>query len=195
MKTSPGIRMATATAVAVLALSGCAAGGGGAHHPSSPEHSMPSSPASSGSAAHGHAMDGGPVPEGIEKAADPRFPVGAKVTLEANHMPGMKNAPATISGAFTTTAYAVDYTPTDGGPEVEDHKWVVQEELRDSGDQQLEAGDTAVMTADHMPGMKGATAKIARVWTGTVYMVDYQADGMTMKNHKWVAEEELRPAN
>ncbi|WP_372698795.1 YdhK family protein [Arthrobacter sp. JSM 101049] len=140
-------------------------------------------------------MDGGPAPEGIEKAADPRFPVGTDVILKADHMPGMMNAPATIAGAFQTTAHAVDYEPTDGAAVVEDHKWVVQEELQDVGDQPLEVGDDAVMTADHMPAMKGATATVSQVWTGTVYMVDYQVDGMTMTNHKWVVEDEIQPAN
>lgn len=38
-------------------------------------------------------------------------------------------AKATIVGAYDTTAYAVTYTPTTGGPVVKNHKWVIESEL------------------------------------------------------------------
>ena len=156
-----------------------------------------SSAAASGHAGHSmeHAMDGGPSPAGIEEADDPAYPVGTEVTLTADHMPGMKGAEATVTGAFDTTAYQVDYTPTDGGEKVTAHKWVVQEELEGVHDDDLHVGDTAVMTADHKTGMKGAEATISGISEETVSMVDVTtADGMTMKNHKWVVEDEVRPA-
>ena len=156
-----------------------------------------SSAAASGHAGHSmeHAMDGGPAPAGIEEADDPGYPVGTEVTLTADHMPGMKGAEATVTGAFDTTAYQVDYTPTDGGEKVTAHKWVVQEELEGVHDDDLHVGDTAVMTADHKTGMKGAEATISGISEETVSMVDVTtADGMTMKNHKWVVEDEVRPA-
>ena len=78
-----------------------------------------------------HSPDGGPAPEGIKPASDPQYPVGSQVIMHTDHMPGMEGATATITGAFTTTTYAVDYTPTDGGAPVLNHKWVVQEELVD----------------------------------------------------------------
>ena len=46
-----------------------------------------------------------------------------------------------------------------------------------------------------MKGMKGAKATIASSTDETVYMVDYESDGMTMTNHKWVVESELKPAS
>lgn len=141
-----------------------------------------------------HPMDGGPAPAGIEKASDPQFPVGTEVTLTANHMPGMKGAKATIAGVYDTWTYTVDYTPKGGGQRVTDHKWVVQEELKDAGGQRLADGTKATLLADHMKGMKGAKATIASSTGETVYMVDYTADGMKMKNHKWVLESEIRPA-
>ncbi len=155
------------------------------------------SAAASGHAGHSmeHAMDGGPAPAGIEEADDPAYPVGTEVTLTADHMPGMKGAEATVTGAFDTTAYQVDYTPTDGGEKVTAHKWVVQEELEGVHDDDLHVGDTAVMAADHMTGMKGAEATISGISEETVSMVDVTtADGMTMKNHKWVVEDEVQPA-
>ncbi|QYF85490.1 YdhK family protein [Brevibacterium sp. PAMC21349] len=32
-------------------------------------------------------------------------------------------------GAYDTTAYAVTYTPTTGGPKVKNHKWVIESKL------------------------------------------------------------------
>ena len=79
-------------------------------------------------------MDGGPAPEGIAEASDPAYPVGTEVQLTADHMEGMDGATATISGAFDTYTYSVNYTPAGGGAPVTDHKWVVQEEIEDAGD-------------------------------------------------------------
>lgn len=140
-----------------------------------------------------HPMDGGPAPEGITDATDPKFPVGTDVRLTADHMEGMDGAKATIVGAFNTYTYSVNYDPTDGSARVEDHRWVVQEELENAGDQRLADGTPVTILADHMAGMKGAKGDIAYSTDETVYMVDYQADGMTMKNHKWVVESEIEP--
>ncbi|MFC5331228.1 YdhK family protein [Brachybacterium fresconis] len=141
-----------------------------------------------------HPMDGGPAPEGMVPAEDPEFPVGTEVTLTADHMEGMEGATATISGAFDTTTYSVSFTPTDGGEPVTDHKWVVHEELENPGDAPLAEGTEVVITADHMTGMEGAEATIDSATEETVYMVDYEADGMMMTNHKWVVESEIEPA-
>lgn len=141
-----------------------------------------------------HPMDGGPAPEGMAAAEDPEFPVGTEVTLTADHMEGMEGATATISGAFDTTTYSVSFTPTDGGEPVTDHKWVVHEELENPGEAPLAEGTEVVITADHMAGMEGAEATIDSATEETVYMVDYEADGMMMTNHKWVVESEIEPA-
>src|SRR5699024_10365670 len=102
-----------------------------------------------------HPMDGGPAPEGIEKAASPKYPAGTEVTLTAEHMEGMDGANATIAGAFDTYTYAVNFTPTTGGNPVKDHKWVVQEEIKDAADQRLADGTEVTLEAEHMEGMKG----------------------------------------
>ena len=141
-----------------------------------------------------HPADGGPAPEGIATAENPKFPVGSEVILTTDHMAGMDGAQATVVGAFKTTTYQVDYTPTTGGEKVTNHKWVVQEELKVPQDKKLSIGDKAVMTAEHMEGMNSAEATISGVTDQTVYMVDYTADGMTMKNHKWVVEDEMKAA-
>lgn len=76
-----------------------------------------------------HPADGGPVPAGMKRAADPAYPRGSTVVLTADHVDGMAGATATIVGAYDTYTYAVDYTPTDGADPVKDHRWVVQEEM------------------------------------------------------------------
>lgn len=149
-----------------------------------------------GHGGHDHPADGGPAPEGMVEAPNPTYPVGTEVILEADHMPGMQGAKATISGAFDDTyAYAISYDPTDGGERVTNHKWVVQQELENAGADRLADGTEKVVTAEHMSGMKGATATIDSSTDETVYMVDVEADGMTMKNHKWVVESEIKPAS
>ncbi|MDN8605448.1 YdhK family protein [Corynebacterium ureicelerivorans] len=190
MRISQPLALTTLAAVAALAVAGCAsesddAPAEHADHADHADHAVHSE--------HEHPADGGPAPAGIAEATDPTYPVGAEVTLTADHMPGMDGATATISGAFDTTAYAVSYTPTDGGDPVTNHKWVVQEELEGVGDEELAPGDTAVMTADHMPGMQGAEATIDSSTDETVYMVDIDSPDMTMKRHKWVVESEIQP--
>lgn len=175
-----------------LALAGCASSH--EHMGSSP--SVSSAPSSMQSQ-HGdmsHPMDGGPVPAGMVKASNPKYPVGSNVKLTADHMSGMKGAKATIVGAYKTYTYAVNYTPAGGSP-VRDHKWVVQEEIKNAGSQRLADGTKVVLSADHMEGMDGAKATIASSTDETVYVVDYEAHGMTMTNHKWVVESEIEPAS
>jgi len=142
-----------------------------------------------------HSMDGGGAPEGITIDAHPTYPVGRAVTLTADHMKGMKGAKATIAGAFSTYTYEVDYTPTDGGKPVKNHKWVVQQEIQDAGTQRIPNGTKVTVEADHMKGMKGAAGKIVSSTDQTVYMVNYEADGMKVTNHKWVVEDEIKPAS
>lgn len=133
------------------------------------------------------------VPAGLTEAENPTFKVGSQAIIQADHMPGMKGAAATIVGAYDTTAYVVTYTPTTGGEPVKDHKWVIHQELKDAAEKPFEPGSEVVIEADHMPGMKGATGKIESAEATTVYMVDYTptTGGDVVKNHKWVTESEL----
>ncbi|GAB95305.1 hypothetical protein BJY21_003277 [Kineosphaera limosa] len=142
-----------------------------------------------------HPADGGPVPADMAAAASPRFPVGSQVTLTADHLDGMVGARATVVGAYDTYTYAVDFTPTTGGGLIEDHRWVVQEEISDAGDERLADGTEVRLAAAHMDGMDGAAARIARSTDETVYVVDFEADGMKMTNHKWVVESEMQPTS
>ncbi|UPS11432.1 putative protein YdhK (plasmid) [Lactococcus lactis] len=72
----------------------------------------------------------GMVPSSMKDAANPKFPVGSNVILLGDHMEGMKGANAQVVGAFDTTMYEVSYEPKTGGPMVNNHRWVVQEELK-----------------------------------------------------------------
>ncbi|MEH7413713.1 YdhK family protein [Neobacillus drentensis] len=135
----------------------------------------------------------GKVPEGLKKAENPTYKVGSQAIIKADHMEGMNGAEATIVGAYDTIAYAVTYTPTTGGEPVKNHKWVIQEEIKDAGDQTLEPGTKVTIEADHMDGMKGAAGTIDSAEKTTVYMVDYTptTGGDKVTNHQWVTESEL----
>ncbi|MDZ5079058.1 YdhK family protein [Nesterenkonia sp. HG001] len=143
---------------------------------------------------HDHPVDGGPVPQGMSEATDPLYPVGSEAVLTADHMSGMDGATATIVGAYDTYTYAVNYTPTTGGDPVLDHRWVVHEELQNVGQERLADGTEVTLAAEHMSGMDGATATIASSTQETVYVVDFESDGMAMTNHKWVTESEIDPS-
>ncbi|HZG73701.1 MAG TPA: YdhK family protein [Chondromyces sp.] len=138
----------------------------------------------------------GEVPEGLKEAENPTYEVGSQAMLETDHMKGMKGAEATIVGAYDTVAYVVSYTPTTGGERVENHKWVIHEEVKGAGEEKLAPGTEVTLAADHMEGMKGASAVIESAEETTVYMVDYTptTGGEEVKNHKWVTENELSPA-
>lgn len=178
-----------------LVFTGCSTGGDQDQGTPSTTSQHEGHGSSSDSGGMEHPMDGGPAPEGIETAASPTYPVGTEVTLTADHMEGMDGANAMIAGAYDTYTYAVDFTPSTGGEPVKDHKWVVQQEIKDAGDERLADGTEVTLEAEHMEGMKGAKATIASSTEETVYMVDYESDGMTMTNHKWVVESELKPAS
>ncbi|MBT2573081.1 YdhK family protein [Bacillus sp. ISL-51] len=136
------------------------------------------------------------VPKGLKEAKNPTYKAGSDVMILASHMKGMKNAQGTVTGAYDTTVYSVSYTPTTGGKRVENHKWVIQEELKGAGDKTLKPGDKAALEASHMKGMKGAEAVIDSAKKTTVYMVDYTptTGGKKVTNHKWVTEDELTAA-
>lgn len=111
----------------------------------------------------------------LQKADNPTYPVGSTTTIQTDHMEGMKGAKATIVGAFDTVAYSVTYTPTTGGEKVENHKWIIHEEIMDAEDRPFNKGDKVITVADHMSGMKNAEVTIVSVKPTTVYMIDYTA--------------------
>lgn len=135
----------------------------------------------------------GEVPADLKEAENPTYQIGSKAIIQTDHMEGMKGAEATIVGAYDTIAYAVSYTPTNGGERVENHKWVIQEEIAQSDNEPLESGSEVTIQADHMKGMDGATAVIDSAENTTVYMIDYTPTngGEKVTNHKWVTDSEL----
>ena len=137
----------------------------------------------------------GDVPVGLQEAENPTYEVGSKAIIEADHMEGMKGAEATIVGAYDTTVYTISYTPTTGGERVENHKWVIHEEIKDAGEDPFKPGSEVIIEASHMEGMEGATAEIDSAEVMTVYMIDFTPTngGEEVKNHKWVTESELSP--
>lgn len=143
-----------------------------------------------------HSSDG-KIPAGLKQAENPKFKDGANVVLSSDHMKGMDGAEATVVDSFDTTVYAVSFTPTNGGKKVSNHKWVIQEELNPVPKSPLKAGDKVTLAADHMKGMDRAKATIDQADETTVYMVDFKptTGGKTIKNHKWVTEDELQAKN
>ncbi|MDF0727668.1 YdhK family protein [Cytobacillus sp. S13-E01] len=135
----------------------------------------------------------GDVPEDLKEAENPTYKVGSQAIMENDHIAGMKGAVATIRGAYDTTVYTISYTPTTGGERVENHKWVIHEEIKDAGNEPFEPGMEVTISADHMEGMGGVSAEIDSAEKMTVYMVDFTptTGGEEVKNHKWVTESEL----
>ncbi|WP_445492048.1 YdhK family protein [Niallia sp. 03133] len=135
----------------------------------------------------------GELPEGLKVKENPTYKVGSQAIINADHMKGMNGAEATIIGAYDTTVYAISYTPTNGGEKVTNHKWVIQEEIENAGDEPLKPGTEVTINADHMDGMDGAKAEIDSSEKTTVYMVDYKptTGGKEVTNHQWVTESEL----
>lgn len=137
--------------------------------------------------------ESGEIPQGLKVSENPKYKVGSKALIETDHMEGMKGAEATIVGAYDTTAYVVSYDPTTGGEREENHKWVIQDEIKDASEDPLTDGSEVTLEADHMKGMEGAKAVIESSEKTTVYIIDYidTTDGKEVKNHKWVTEDEL----
>ncbi len=177
--------------VSAFLLSAC----GGNNEENSPEENEENTNTESSSDEH---MDmdhssSGEVPKDLAVAENPTYEVGSQVTIETGHMKGMKGAEATITGAYNTTAYVVSYTPTTGGERVEDHKWVIHEEIKNAGEEPFEPGTEVTIKASHMKGMDGATAEIESAKQTTIYTITYTptTGGEKVTNHKWVTGSEL----
>lgn len=69
------------------------------------------------------------IHEEIDRAPEMPIEPNSEVSLNADHMPGMKGAVAVIEELEETTVYMVDYT-SKTGEEVKNHKWVTEEELQ-----------------------------------------------------------------
>ena len=202
MKSKKIIMIAVLLIVSVFTLAACGSGDGGTdaegNNANQQNRSEESSSDSKGNMSE-HMSSSGEVPAGLQEAENPKFEVGSTAIMNVKHMnmEGMSGAEATITGAYDTTAYTVSYTPTTGGEPVEDHKWVIHEELlvEDPGESPLERGTEVTLNTDHMKGMNGATATIDSAEDTTIYMVDFTptTGGEKVVDHKWVVESELEP--
>ncbi|WP_026820081.1 YdhK family protein [Arthrobacter castelli] len=68
------------------------------------------------------------VHEELKNPAQAPLPEGTEVTLQAEHMSGMKGAKATIEGSTDETVYMVDLKIN--GMKMTNHKWVVESEIK-----------------------------------------------------------------
>jgi hypothetical protein len=185
--------------ITVLFLAACSNDNNGKEH-SNMNHSEKKTGQEKNSSNMNHeSMEGmnhsstGEVPKDLKEAENPTFKVGSHAIIHADHMEGMDGAEATIVGAYDTIVYTISYTPTTGGDKVTNHKWIIHEEIKDASDKPYNPGDEIIVEADHMKGMKSATAVIDSAQQTTVYMVDYTptTGGEKVTNHKWVTESEL----
>ena len=133
------------------------------------------------------------VPEGMKSTNEGEFKVGDKVTITGAYA-RYERCRSYCKGAYKTYAYVVSYKPTNGNEKVNNHKWVVNEEIKDAPKDGFSKGDTVKLEASHMSGMKGATVNIDNVKKTTVYVVDYKSkdNGKIIKNHKWMTGNELK---
>ena len=123
-------RLTLVAAIGTLALTSCAGAGDDevATDPTTTKEQAQTDAASPHTQAHDHDTDGGLPPSGIEEATDPTYAVGDSVILDADHMPGMDNAEATIDSSTDETVYMVDFEMD--GMEMTNHKWVVESEIQ-----------------------------------------------------------------
>lgn len=135
----------------------------------------------------------GSIPEGLKESENPKFPVGSTAVVNASHTDGMEGAMATIKAAYDTTVYSVSYTPTNGAPFEENHKWFVEGELSGmDNNENLGQGSEVIIDANHLEGMLGAEGVVDTAEETTVYVVDYTtALGETVTDHLWLKESEL----
>lgn len=72
------------------------------------------------------------IHEEISDAGEQPLEPGTEVVINAGHMKGMEGATAKIDSAEKTTVYMINFTPTTGGKEITNHKWVTESELSPS---------------------------------------------------------------
>ena len=128
----------------------------------------------------------------LKESENPKFPVGSTAVVNASHTDGMEGAMATIKAAYDTTVYSVSYTPTNGDPFEENHKWFVEGEITAVGEKELVKDTDVIINVNHIDGMLGAEGVIDTVEETTVYIVDYKNSlGETVTDHLWLKESEL----
>ncbi|MCK8616794.1 YdhK family protein [Fructobacillus sp. M158] len=132
------------------------------------------------------------LPTNLKTAENPKYPVGSAITLEADHMTGMKGAEGSVAAVYDTKLYEVTYQPTNGGKKVTGHKWLTKDDFEDMKDHKK--GDAVTIASAHMANMKGAKATITKVVDGPAYAVNYQPTngGSMVMNHKYLVESEIK---
>lgn len=173
-------KLLTVSFTAAILLSSCSTGNDQANETKESQHTS-------------HKSSAGDLPDGMQTTDKAKFKKGDKVTVNSDHMKGMKGAKGVVKAAYKTHVYEVTYKPKDGKKEVKNHKWVVNEEIENAKQHGFEKGDSVKLEADHMAGMKGAIAEIDNVKKTTAYVIDYKSttDDKWIKNHKWMIGSEL----
>ncbi|MGK5508477.1 DUF1541 domain-containing protein [Brevibacillus formosus] len=69
------------------------------------------------------------IQEEIKNHIKQPYNPGTEVVLKADHVKGMLDASGKLDTANTTTVYMIDFTPTTGGGEIKNYKWVTEDEI------------------------------------------------------------------
>lgn len=64
------------------------------------------------------------------KDSDKKDKKGDTITITTDHMPGIKNAKGKIIKVHKGPTYEINYTNTETGKSVMNHKWITQDELK-----------------------------------------------------------------
>lgn len=103
-----------------------------------------------------------------------------------------------IAAALTLTACGNDNSYGNNIMENTSHSSSsnVPEDLKVAENPTFKIGSKAIIQADHMEGMKGATATIVGAFDTTAYIVSYRptTGGFPVTNHKWIIHEEIKKA-
>ncbi|ALS02629.1 hypothetical protein ATZ33_14970 [Enterococcus silesiacus] len=128
----------------------------------------------------------------LEKAVQPKFQIDDLATVSAGYVSGMRNTAVRILAIHDTRAYTVSYMPTNGEQLVVNYKWIVQEEIVDSGKEKLKEGKMVLLNADHSIGMEGAKSVIEASLSTTAYKVEYlTTSSERIKHQGWLIEDDL----
>lgn len=111
---------------------------------------------------------------------------------EANDANTTATTVTTTTDATTETVAAPD-NPGHGGHDHPADGGAPPAGIEEAEDPTYPVGTEVILTADHMPGMDGATATISGAFDTTTYSVSYlpTTGGDPVTDHRWVIHEEL----
>jgi len=99
------------------------------------------------------------VPEGLEEGESPTYEVDSIAIIEDDHR-RCEGCRSNYSSCIRHYGIYCFVNSNNWGKQVENHKWVIHDEIKEAGDDPFQTGSEVVIEAGHMEGMKGANAQI-----------------------------------